>query len=124
MAKNNVIFNYVEKNMIHESLNDPRKSLVDFFLSKKIDYSFLDPKVFSKNIDSIDELKKNIDSDKNGSSILESVFSAFIFNFFNSDKVYKINSKCNNSYEDYFDFLKNNFKNLISRNKGLVIVDF
>jgi len=123
MAKNNVIFNYVEKNMIHEILNDPKKSLVEFFMSKKIDYSFLDKTVFNKNIDSIDELKKNIDFDKNELSILESVFSAFIFYSFNVEKVYKINSKCDNYHENYFDFLKSNFKNLISRNKGLVIVD-
>lgn len=124
MAKKNILFNYVEKNEIYSILNDSKKSIEDFFRSKKLDYSFLDLNIFNRKVDSIDELKKNVDSDKNGTSILESIFSAFIFHSFNEEKVYKVNSGCDVNHKNYFDFLKKNFKNLISRKKGLVIIDF
>lgn len=124
MAKKNIIFNYIEKNKIYEILNDPNDSILNFFIARNIEFSFLDLNKLEKKVNSFTELKKNIETDKNGLSILESIFSAFIFHSIDQNKVYEFNSKCKGNYNSYFDFLKSNFQNLISRNKGLVIFDF
>lgn len=124
MANKGITFNYIEKNKIYEVLNDPNKSITDLFIAKGIDFSFLEMNKIERDIDSLYELENVIQSDKNGTAILESIFSAFIYHSINQDKIYRINSKCNDNYSNYFDFLKKEYNNLISRKKGLVIFDF
>lgn len=74
-------------------------------------------------VNSLDEFHEAISSDEKYAEICSSVFSRYCFNLFPESCTYSFFSGTKSSNEDYFEFLKKLYPDIVNRDHALYIVD-
>ena len=108
-AEIKVYFNYHEKNIIHDSITSSGDGLKKLLYSKKelsaiVKELLSYPKLSKKDVFNAFEALKKEDADY--CSVVESVFSRFLFDLFPQNVVHQYNSKSKDYEPSFYQYLK------------------
>ena len=123
-AARRIFFNYNQKKFLRENITS-KGTLRQFLAQNRVSDSLI-CKVLDYHIDTIEDLQKRIQDlvhvDKKWDSVIESIFSAFIFNLFDPIEIRLHFSHASSINGNYFKFLRASFPEKFNRENALSLL--